>query len=87
MLHMKSQQADKARAVSVEVASDTLKVALTDGREVSVPLDRFPRLLDASEKQRGNWRLIGAGVGIHWDQIDEDIAVTTLLNGADGRRP
>lgn len=87
MLHMKSQQADKARAVSVEVASETLKVALIDGREVSAPLDRFPRLRDASEKQRADWRLIGAGIGIHWDEIDEDIAVATLLNGADGRRP
>lgn len=84
---MKSQQVDKARAVSVEVASETLKVALTDGRELSAPLDRFPRLRDASEKQRANWRLIGAGVGIHWDEIDEDIAVATLLNGVDGRRP
>ena len=84
---MKSQQADKARAVSVEVASETLKVALADGRELSVPLERFPRLGNASAKQRGNWRLIGAGVGIHWDEIDEDIAVATLLDGADGRRP
>jgi hypothetical protein len=84
---MKIQQADKARAVSVEVASETLKVALTDGREVSVPLDWFPRLRDASEKQRGNWRLIGAGVGIHWNEIDEDIAVATLLDGADCPRP
>jgi hypothetical protein len=87
MQPMKDRQADKARAVNVEVASGTLKVALTDGREVSAPLDWFPRLRNASAKQRGNWRLIGAGVGIHWDEIDEDIAVTTLLNGADGRRP
>ena len=87
MRHMKSQKADKARAVNVEVASETLKVALTDGRELSAPLDRFPRLRNASEKQRSDWRLIGAGVGIHWDEIDEDIAVATLLNGADCRRP
>jgi hypothetical protein len=84
---MKDRQVDKARAVNVELASEMLKVALTDGRQVSAPLDWFPRLRDASEKQRGNWRLIGAGVGIHWDEIDEDIAVATLLNGADCRRP
>jgi hypothetical protein len=84
---MKDRQADKARAVNVEVASETLKVALTDGRRLSAPLERFPRLRDASEKQRGDWRLIGGGVGIHWDEIDEDIAVATLLDGADRRRP
>jgi len=84
---MKDRPADKPRAVNVELASELLKVALTDGRQVSAPLDWFPRLRDASAKQRGNWRLIGEGIGIHWDEIDEDIAVATLLNGADGRRP
>jgi hypothetical protein len=37
------------------------------------------RLLGATPKQRSNWRLIGRGVGIHWDDVDEDISVRTLL--------
>jgi Protein of unknown function (DUF2442) len=54
-------------------------VALSDGREISVPLEWFPRLRDATLKQRKNWRLIAKGIGIHWEDVDEDISVATLL--------
>jgi hypothetical protein len=53
---------------------------LTDGREISAPLEWFPRLRDASATQRRNWRFIGKGVGVHWPEIDEDIAVDTLMS-------
>ncbi len=54
-------------------------VRLDDGREVAIPLDWFPTLRDASEMQRSNWRLIGGGEGIHWEELDEDILVEALL--------
>ena len=56
-----------------------MHVLLVDGREVSVPLEWFPRLRNASEKQRRHWRLIGKGVGIHWPELDEDLSVSALL--------
>jgi hypothetical protein len=54
-------------------------IRLEDGRELAIPIDWFPRLRDASEPQRNNWRLIGGGEGIHWEEIDEDILVEELL--------
>lgn len=60
-----------------------MHVQLLDGREVGVPLEWFPRLRDATEKQRKKWKLIGKGVGIHWPDLDEDISVSALLNGKD----
>lgn len=66
-------------AVDVGFTDDALRVWLSDGREVSVPLEWFPRLRDATPEQRANWRLIARGIGIHWEDVDEDIAVTTLL--------
>lgn len=66
-------------AETVHFTEDALIVALSDGREVSVPLEWFPRLRDATPEQRENWRLIARGIGIHWEDVDEDIAVTTLL--------
>jgi len=66
-------------AVDVSCSDAALHVRLSDGREVSVPLEWFPRLRDATPKQRANWRLIARGIGIHWEDVDEDIAVTTLL--------
>ena len=68
-----------APAETVRFTDDALIVALSDGREVSVPLEWFPRLRDAAPEQRDNWRLIARGIGIHWEDVDEDIAVTTLL--------
>jgi hypothetical protein len=65
--------------VSVSCTHHALNVALADGREVSAPLAWFPRLLDATPKQRVRWELIGGGIGIHWEDIDEDISIASLL--------
>jgi len=67
-------------ALNVRFTDDALIVALSDGREISAPLEWFQRLRDATAKQRRNWRLIAKGIGIHWEDVDEDIAVSTLLS-------
>jgi hypothetical protein len=72
---------DLPYAESVMITEDTLNVDLSDGRTISVPLTWFPRLVHATQEQRDNWRLIGRGHGIHWDDIDEDISVEGLLAG------
>jgi Protein of unknown function (DUF2442) len=66
-------------AVDVSVDASMLRVTLADGRELTAPLEWFPRLRDATPKQRSNWRLIGPGEGIHWPDVDDDVAVRTLL--------
>ncbi len=65
----------------VNFTNSSLVVSLSDGREISMPLEWSTRLLKANTKQRKNWRLIGGGVGIHWESIDEDILVESLLRG------
>lgn len=69
------------RAESVTVTRDALVVDLNDGRTISAPLAWFPRLLHATLDERNNWRLIGKGHGIHWEDLDEDISVEGLLAG------
>jgi hypothetical protein len=66
-------------AIDVSFTKDSLNVTLADGREVSAPLAWFPRLQKATAQQRKQWRLIGAGIGIHWKAVDEDISVESLL--------
>jgi hypothetical protein len=68
-----------AAAVDVTTDESSLHVRLADGRELSVPLELFPRLRDATSEQRRNWRFIGRGQGIHWADVDEDISVAGLL--------
>ena len=68
-------------ALNVSLTDDTLSVDLSDGRSISVPIAWFPRLLHSTEQERNNWRLIGKGQGIHWEDIDEDISIEGLLAG------
>jgi len=66
-------------AVEVVCTDDSLNVVLADGREIAAPLVWFPRLQSATTQERNNWGLIGGGIGIHWESIDEDISVESLL--------
>jgi hypothetical protein len=73
----------------IRVSVDTLTVALMNGRSIVVPLVWFPRLLGASPEQRARWEPAGAGYGIHWPDLAEDLGAESLLRGApaaSGRR-
>jgi len=67
--------------MAVTCSDDELRVSLTDGRWLSVPVVWFPRLAHASPAVRANYELMGEGEGIHWPDIDEDISVAGLLSG------
>ena len=67
-------------ATAVSFTKDKMIVLLKDGRELSIPLEWFPRLHNATMEQLNDWRFIGNGAGIHWEEIDEDISVEGLLN-------
>lgn len=69
------------RAVAARCTDDALIVQLADGRELTVPLEWFPRLREASPTARQNCRLIGGGIGLHWPDVDEDLSVPALLAG------
>lgn len=71
-----------ARARDVAVTESELRVDLTDGRRITVPLSWFPRLEAASPEARANWELLGDGEGIHWPDADEDLSVAGLLAGS-----
>ena len=71
----------KAAARRVRVTDHAVTVELLDGRVVSVPTGWYPRLAEASPRERRGWVLIGAGVGIHWPEVDEDISIEGLLRG------
>lgn len=70
------------RVLDVRCDEHSLIVDLMDGRTISVPLAWYPRLLHASSEQRARWEVAGAGFGIHWPDIDEDLSTEGLLRGA-----
>ncbi|MEJ2252906.1 MAG: DUF2442 domain-containing protein [Nitrospirota bacterium] len=74
------------RVKDVQITEESLRVDLMDGRTITVPLAWYPRLLNATPKQRNNWRIAGGGYGIHWPDIDEDLSTEGLLRGAPAPR-
>ena len=81
-------QADTAdiRVRDVAVNEHALSVALMDGRTISVPLAWYPRLANATPEQRAHWERAGAGFGIHWPDVDEDLSTADLLRGVSAPR-
>jgi hypothetical protein len=74
------------RVRDLRVSDDAISVDLFDGRTITVPLAWYPRLLHATPEQRANWKIAGAGYGIHWPDIDEDLNTQGLLQGAPAPR-
>lgn len=71
---------DKSKFASNLSFTDTkMIVQFEDGRELSVPLEWFSKLRNATKEQLEKWRFIGKGEGIHWEELDEDISVEHLL--------
>jgi hypothetical protein len=73
----------------VHCTDEDLVVSLKDGRKIVTPLWWYPRLYQAAPEQRRRWELAGAGRGIHWPDVDEDLSLEGMLRGtkAPGARP
>lgn len=80
-MNISSLEIGTVKALDIAVTEDALTVDLADGRTISAPLAWYPRLLHGTPSERTNWRLIGAGEGIHWPDLDEDISVESLVLG------
>jgi hypothetical protein len=74
------------RVADVRFEDDRLIVDLADGRTIAVPVAWYPRLEGATPAQRAHWEISGAGYGIHWPEIDEDLSTEGLLRGAPAPR-
>ena len=70
-----------ARVVEITTTDDTLIADLEDGRSIAVPIGWYPRLAHGTPAERANFQVSGAGYGIHWPDLDEDIGVEGLLLG------
>jgi hypothetical protein len=71
----------RPRAIHVTVTDDTVTVDLEDGRTIAVPIGWFPRLAYGTATERAHVQIAGAGFGVHWPDLDEDIGVEGLLLG------
>jgi hypothetical protein len=75
LINLKSNQ-----AINLAFSEEKMTIFMEDGREIGIPLEWFPRLREATMEQLENWRFIGNGEGIHWDELDEDLLVSELVS-------
>ncbi len=59
-------------------AHNRIYIRTGNGSEKSRPLEAFPLLMDASEKQRNEFVVWADGQSIRWKEIDEDIHVSSF---------
>ena len=70
------------------IRTDEAYLYLTvDGQSYRIQwADCSPRLLRATSDQRKRFEVSPSGYGIHWPEIDEDLAITPLLESAEAVR-
>ncbi len=73
---------EDVRAHRVWFDNDNIWILFTDGRQLAVPYAYFPRLQKATPDQREKFQMSGGGLGLHWEELDEDISVPHLLLGS-----
>ncbi len=73
---------EQVRAIGVRFMDRVLCVALSDRREISVPLEHVPWLAwlaKATPEQRANWSIEPRGFAIYWNDLDDGIEICHLL--------
>jgi len=61
---------------------DLIGVILNNGKIVEAKISYFPLLNGATEKELKNWRLISEGIGISWDDLNEDLSIKGFIETA-----
>jgi hypothetical protein len=69
----------RAAAVSYLAARDSLKVDLTNGASIVVPIKLIAGLRGVSVRELRSVEVLGRGGGLHWESLDFDLHVPTLI--------
>ncbi len=79
-----SSPAEKSKSypaiTGVKLGENSVTASMNDGREVSIPIAWFPRLVGATRDQLKKFEISPGGYGIHWPDIDEDISVKAFFD-------
>ncbi len=61
---------------------DLLVFILNNGKLIQSKISYYPRLNAASTDQLNKWHLISQGIGIHWEELDEDLSIKGFIKDA-----
>lgn len=68
-------------ATRVWLSGRIVFIELTDGRQIGFPAARFKLLRDASDEQLKKVVLRAHGTALRWEELDEDISVSGIVEG------
>ena len=77
-----SDATEQIRATDVRFADNVLSIVLSDGREISVPIDGvewLDWLAKATPGQRAGWSIEPGGFAIYWEDLDDGFEICHLL--------
>jgi len=72
----------RAKQVFIDKDVDVLIVLFNNGNVLKLTLSDFPKLKKASKKKLENWKLIGGGIGVRWEDLDEDLSIKGFIKSA-----
>ena len=73
---------EQVSAADVRFDGNVLQVMLSDGRMISLPVDKtawLQWLAQATPEQRENWSLEPGGFAVYWEDLDDGLEVAHLL--------
>lgn len=73
----------QVQAKDVRFEGNILHIVLSDGREVSIPINQMEWLAwlaKASEEQRGKWTIEPGGFAIYWEDLDDGVEIEHILS-------
>jgi len=73
----------QVQAKGLRFEGHVLYILLSDGREVSLPIDQMNWLkwLDkATPEQRAKWSIEPGGFAVYWEELDDGIEIQHLLS-------
>lgn len=73
---------DRVQVTAVRFDGNLLFVSLSDGREISVPLNKIKWLkwlAKATPDQRARWTIEPGGFAVYWEDLDDGIELCHLL--------
>jgi hypothetical protein len=82
MLTLANSVTNEVSATGVRFVDNRLYVALSDGREISLPIDKIEWLdwlTQATPEQQANWSIEPGGFAIYWEDLDDGIEICHLL--------
>lgn len=70
------------KIIKISFCGNDICVVTDSGKEYRKALEFFPTLKDATPSQREHYQINKFGDAVRWAEIDEDIHITSLTDGA-----